>query len=142
MADISSLDIALAAARAADERKAFDIMILDVRELVDVTDYFVIATGRNNPQVEAIVSNVEDELIDKLGVKPNHREGANDPGWKLIDYGDVVVDVFQPEVREYYRLESLWGDALVVDLAQAGIENPEYSDRIGQLVERHEEAAQ
>lgn len=141
MTDISSREIALAAARAADERKAFDIMILDVRELVDVTDYFVIATGRNNPQVEAIVSNVEDELIDKLGVKPNHREGNNDPGWKLIDYGDVVVDVFQPETREYYRLESLWGDAEVVDLAEAGIENPEYSDRIGKLVERHEGAA-
>lgn len=140
MTDISSREIALAAARAADERKAFDIMILDVRELVDVTDYFVIATGRNNPQVEAIVSNVEDELIDKLGVKPNHREGNNDPGWKLIDYGDVVVDVFQPETREYYRLESLWGDAGVVDLAEAGIENPEYSDRIGKLVERHEGA--
>lgn len=141
MTDISSREIALAAARAADERKAFDIMILDVRELVDVTDYFVIATGRNNPQVEAIVSNVEDELIDKLGVKPNHREGNNDPGWKLIDYGDVVVDVFQPETREYYRLESLWGDAEVVDLSEAGIENPEYSDRIGKLVERHEGAA-
>lgn len=141
MTDISSREIALAAARAADERKAFDIMILDVRELVDVTDYFVIATGRNNPQVEAIVSNVEDELIDKLGVKPNHREGNNDPGWKLIDYGDVVVDVFQPETREYYRLESLWGDAEVIDLNEAGIENPEYSDRIGKLVERHEGAA-
>ena len=119
---------------------AFDIMILDVREIVDVTDFYVIVSGRNNPQVEAITSNIEDELIEKLNVKPNHREGNTDPGWKLLDYGDVVVDVFQPETREYYRLESLWGDAKVLDLAEAGIEYPEYSDRISKLVDRQESA--
>ena len=127
---------ALIAARAADERKATDIMVLQVGELIDVTEYFVIATARNTPQVQAILENIEDRLRIDAGIKPSLREETRDHSWEILDYGSIVVDVFQPEAREYYRLETLWGDAPVVDLAEAGIDHPEFSERIAQLVDK------
>ena len=131
---LSSRECALIAARAADERKATDIMVIKVGDLVDVTDYFVIATGANTPQVEAILDNIEEALRKEAGVKPASRETTNDHSWELLDYGSFVVDIFQPEARDYYRLEMLWSDAPVVDLAEAGIEHPEYSERIAKLL--------
>ncbi len=133
-------ECALIAARAADERKATDIMVINVGDIIDVTDFFVIATGQNTPQVEAILDSVEEALRKEAGVKPISREQTKDHSWELIDYGDFVVDVFQPEAREFYRLETLWGDAPVVDLAEAGIEHPEYSERIAKLVGHVQEA--
>ncbi len=133
-------ECALIAARAADERKATDIMVINVGDVIDVTDFFVIATGQNTPQVEAILDSVEEALRKEAGVKPISREQTKDHSWELIDYGDFVVDVFQPEAREFYRLETLWGDAPVVDLAEAGIEHPEYSERIAKLVGHVQEA--
>ena len=136
----TSREMALIAAKAADERKATDIMVLEVGALVDVTDYFVIVTARNTPQVESILEYIEECLRNQAHSKPISREGTHDRSWEILDYGRVVVDVFQPEAREYYRLESLWSDAPVVDLAEAGITDPEYSDRIAKLVERCEQA--
>ncbi len=133
-------ECALIAARAADERKATDIMVISVGDIIDVTDFFVIATGQNTPQVEAILDSVEEALRKEAGMKPISREQTKDHSWELIDYGDFVVDVFQPEAREFYRLETLWGDAPVVDLAEAGIEHPEYSERIAKLVGHVQEA--
>ena len=133
-------ECALIAARAADERKATDIMVISVGDIIDVTDFFVIATGQNTPQVEAILDSVEEALRKEAGVKPVSREQTKDHSWELIDYGDFVVDVFQPEAREFYRLETLWGDAPVVDLAEAGIEHPEYSERIAKLLGHVQEA--
>ena len=133
-------ECALIAARAADERKATDIMVISVGDIIDVTDFFVIATGQNTPQVEAILDSVEEALRKEAGLKPISREQTKDHSWELIDYGDFVVDVFQPEAREFYRLETLWGDAPVVDLAEAGIEHPEYSERIAKLVGHVQEA--
>ncbi len=133
-------ECALIAARAADERKATDIMVISVGDVIDVTDFFVIATGQNTPQVEAILDSVEEALRKEAGVKPISREQTKDHSWELIDYGDFVVDVFQPEAREFYRLETLWGDAPVIDLAEAGIEHPEYSERIAKLVGHVQEA--
>lgn len=135
-------EMALIAAKAADERKATDIMVLEVGALVDMTDYFVIVTARNTPHVESILEYVEECLRNQAQIKPISREGTRDRSWEILDYGRVVIDVFQPEAREYYRLESLWGDAPVVDLAEAGITDPEYSDRIAQLVQRCEQAEQ
>ncbi|NGM17009.1 ribosome silencing factor [Xiamenia xianingshaonis] len=127
---------AITAARAADGKKASDIMVQEVRELIGVTDYFVIATAANNRQVEAIVDEVEEQLRVTCGIKPLHREGTQDGSWSLLDYGSIVVHVFQPETREYYRLEALWNDAPVIDLAaEEGFENLEYSDRIAKLLE-------
>lgn len=134
MQEASSRECALIAARAADERKATDIVVIKVGDLVDVTDYFVIATGANTPQVEAILDNIEEKVRIEGGVKPLSREGTKDRSWELLDYGEFVVDVFQPEAREFYRLETLWGDAPIVDLTEAGIEHPEYSERIAKLI--------
>lgn len=137
---LSARQCALIAAKAADEQKATDIMVLEVGELVDVTEYFVIATARNTPHVGAILEAIEDALRIEAKVKPISREETKDHTWELLDYGDFVVDVFQPEAREYYRLETLWNDAPIVDLAEAGIEYPEYSERIAQLVQKMEDA--
>ena len=133
----TSRECALIAARAADEKKATDIMVQEVGGLIGVTDYFVIATAANNRQVEAIVDEIEEQLRTQARVKPIHREGTQDGTWSLLDYGSFVVHVFQPETREYYRLEALWNDAPVVDLAaEAGLSNLEYSERIAKLLGR------
>ena len=131
----SARECALIAAKAADEHKATDIMVLEVGQLVDVTEYFVIATARNTPHVGAILEAMEDALRIECGVKPFSREETKDHTWELLDYGNFVIDVFQPEAREYYRLETLWND-----LSEAGIEHPEYSERIAQLVQKMESA--
>ena len=136
-AEASSRECALIAARAADEKKATDIMVQEVRDLIGVTDYFVIATAANNRQVEAIVDEIEEAERVQGGCKPLHREGTQDGTWSLLDYGDIVVHVFQPETREYYRLEALWNGAPVIDLAEeAGLTELEYSDRIAKLLGR------
>lgn len=126
---------AIVAAQAADEKKASDIMVQEVRELIGVTDFFVIATASNSRQVEAIIDEIEDQLREQMKVKPTHREGSSDGSWSLLDYGDIVVHVFQPETREYYRLEALWNDAPVIDLAaEAGLTDIPYSDRIAKML--------
>ena len=126
----------LIAARAANEKKASDIMVQDVRELVSVTDYFVIVTASNSRQLNAIVDNIEEEVRRKGGMKPIRREGT-DGLWTLLDYGEFVVHVFQEETREYYRLEALWNDAPIIDLSQEeGFEELVYSDRIAKLLGR------
>lgn len=133
--DVSSRECALITARAADAKKATDIMVQEVGALIGVTDYFIIATAANNRQVEAIVDEIEERLRTEAHVKPIHREGTQDGTWSLLDYGSFVVHVFQPETREYYRLEALWNDAPVLDLAaEAGLTDIEYSERIAKLL--------
>ena len=130
-----SRECALCAARAANEKKATDIMVQEVRDLIGVTDYFVIATAANNRQVDAIVDEVEEKLRVDQGVKPLHREVSSDGSWSLLDYGSIVVHVFMPETRDFYRLEQLWNDAPVLDLAaEAGLVDLQYSDRIAKLL--------
>ncbi len=134
---LDSKSCALIAARAADEKKATDIMVQEVRDLIGVTDYFVIVTASNNRQVEAIVDEIEDQERIQGHIKPLHREGTQDGTWALLDYGNFIVHVFQPETREFYRLEALWNDAPIIDLAaEAGLTNLEYSERIAKLLER------
>ena len=108
---MTSKEIALLAIEAASDKKAEDIVALDVSQLLVVTEYFVIATGRTNIQVRAIADWVEEVLRDKGGEKPIGREGTGENKWVLLDYGDVVVHVFQPAERDFYRLEKLWSDA-------------------------------
>jgi ribosome-associated protein len=132
--DRSTREWALIAARAADEKKATDIVIQEVRTALIITDFFVIATGANNRQVDAICEGVEEALRTEAGIKPIGREGTDELSWVLLDYGDFVVHVFQPEIREFYRLETLWSDVPLVDLAEAGILNPQYSERIAKIV--------
>ncbi|WP_251213020.1 ribosome silencing factor [Adlercreutzia murintestinalis] len=141
--ECSSRKAAIAAARAADSKKAIDIMVQQVGALIGVTDYFVIATGRNKAQMDAIIDAVEEELRETCDMRPAHREVSSDGTWSLLDYGDIVVHVFLPETREYYRLEALWNDAPIVDLAsEADLVGLEYSDRIRDLIEQGARIAQ
>ncbi len=91
-------------------KKAFDVVIMDVREVSSVTDFFVIASGATDIQVRAIGRAIDDGLRAR-GIKPLHSEGEGSYTWWLLDYVDVVVHVMQPRVRDYYNLEGLWADA-------------------------------
>jgi ribosome-associated protein len=115
-------ELVLIGARAAGEKKAADVVALRVGGLLVITDYFLIATGATDRQVHAIADEIEDKLRE-AGVKPRGREGEAERKWVLLDYGDFVVHVFQPQEREFYRLEKLWGDAPRLKLP-AGVENP------------------
>ena len=106
----ASRDVAVAAARAAAEKQGAEIAVLDVRELIVITDFFVIVSGATARQVKTIVESVESALRE-LGVKPLRREGETEGRWVLLDYVDVVVHVFGAEERAYYDLERLWKDA-------------------------------
>jgi len=103
------------AANGAAEKKAMDVIAMYVAETLVVTDYFLIATGSNDRQVHAIADSIEDALRE-AGVKPRGREGEREMKWILLDYGDFVVHVFQPDERGFYRLEKLWSDAPVLNL--------------------------
>jgi len=112
----SPLELAKACCLAADDKLATDIKLLDLTALSDVCDYFVICTVANNPQMGAVREAVEDKARLNFGAKPLSAEGRGGSSWLLLDYGTVVVHVFKPEARDYYRLERLWGDAAEVDL--------------------------
>lgn len=109
----NSLEDAQLCAEAADNKKAFDIIILDLRGLTYITDYFVICSGSNTTQVSAI-SDWIGQTLAKTGVHPSHIEGQAESSWLLMDYGDVVVHIFDEQTRAYYALEKLWGDAAKV----------------------------
>lgn len=98
----------------AQERKAGDVMVLDLRGLLSATDFFVIASGRSDIQVRAIGEHIVGELKGE-GVGLSHVEGMERGRWVLLDYGDFVVHVFHPEARTFYQLERLWGDAPRMD---------------------------
>jgi len=114
-----SRDVAVAAARAASEKQGSRIVILDVRELIVITDYFVIASGSSDRQVRTVIEEVE-KALRGLGVKPVRREGESAAAWVLLDFVDVVVHVFGEEERDYYDLERLWRDAPSVEWEEAG----------------------
>lgn len=92
------------------------MLVLDVAETLVITAYFVLATGRTDRQVRTVADEVEKVLRERAGVRPIGREGEREAKWVLLDFGDVVVHVFQPEEREFYRLEKLWSDAPRVPL--------------------------
>ena len=140
---MTAREMAIAAARAADEKKATDILVQEVGELISVTEYFVIATAANNRQVRAIIEAIEDAIREIAHIHPLHREETRDGSWELLDYGSVVVHVFQPETREYYRLEALWNDAPIMDLAaEAGLADVQYSERIAALLAQRGDGAE
>ena len=107
--------LAATAARAALSKQAERITVIDVRELITITDYFVICSGSSARQVATIADEVVRELKERGGVRPVRREGETGAGWQLIDFVDLVVHVFDEEARDFYRLETLWADAPVVD---------------------------
>lgn len=117
---VTSLELAKVAAIAADSKKAEDIVLLDLTPMTDVCDYFLICTGSNARLVDAIVDEVRDKVRTNCGEKPISTEGRDGLRWVLVDYGSVVVHVFQPEARDFYRLERLWNEAPRVELGLEG----------------------
>lgn len=103
-------DIAQKIAAAANDKKAKDILLLNMEGLSPVTDFYVICSAGNSTLVKAIADNIEDKLAE-AGVHPTHKEGYPDARWVLLDYGDVVAHVFLEEERDFYNLEQLWADA-------------------------------
>jgi ribosome-associated protein len=110
--------LATAAASAAADKKAQDILVLDIRELTPMADYFVICSATSGTQVEAVTKAVRDRL-GELGIPCKGTEGLQESKWVLLDFGNLVVHVFRPEEREFYHLERLWGDAEVVPFSLA-----------------------
>lgn len=106
--DADSLKVALAAARAAEDRKGADLVILGVGNIAYLADYFVIVTGFSPAQVKAISRSIEHQLLEEFGRIPRHTEGLNDSRWILQDYGDVIIHTFMPQEREFYNLEAFW----------------------------------
>lgn len=102
---------------AAQDRKAADIVVLDLRPAEGFTDYFVIMTGQNTRQIQAISDAIQDSLGSK-GVKPAHIEGGDRAGWILLDYFDFIVHIFSPDTRAFYSLERLWGSADRIDVTE------------------------
>lgn len=113
---VTPLELARVAALAADSKKADDVVLLDLSSLTDVCDYFLVCSGDNPRQVDAIVDEVREKVSANCGVSPLSCEGREGLSWVLVDYGSVVVHVFRRETREFYRLENLWGDAARVPL--------------------------
>lgn len=107
--------VASLVAAAAEDKKAKDVLILDISDVSVVCDYFVICSGLSTTQVKAIAENVETKL-EEHGVKKLRVEGLKDGHWVLLDYGSVVAHIFQEDDRQFYNLEHLWGDARVVHL--------------------------
>jgi ribosome-associated protein len=116
---LSSLDTARRIAALAQEKLAEDVVILDMRPVCTFTDFFVVATGRNPRQTDAIWDEVHGRLKQEESILPRSVDGTQEGTWILADYLDVVLHVFTPEAREYYNLEDLWSDVPAVDLVAA-----------------------
>jgi len=106
---INSKDLALKIAEILDKKGALDIQILSVAHLTSITDYFVIASGRNVQAVRTLAEDVEDQLAAE-NVLPRRKEGMNESRWVVLDYAHVILHVFHPEERNYYNIERLWQD--------------------------------
>ena len=111
---MDSKKLALLCREFADNKKAENILVLDVSKLSSVTDYFVIATGTSEPHLRAIVNELEDRLHKDHDVRPRAKDGAITGAWVVLDFFDVIVHVMRTDARERYDLESLWGDAPLV----------------------------
>lgn len=120
-----AVELIRAAALAASDKLATELLAFDVSEQLAITDAFLLASGANDRQVRAIVEEVEDKLRE-LGAKPIRREGHRDGRWVLLDYGDVVIHVQHAEEREFYALERLWRDCPSIDLP-AQVHGPDSS---------------
>ncbi len=109
-AQSDAVELAVVAAAGADDKKATDLAVLDVADLLAVVDLFVLASTQNERQLKAAAESIEDTVREQLDRRPLRREGTPASGWFLLDYGDVVCHVFDHEQREFYDLDRLWRD--------------------------------
>jgi len=107
------LTAVLALYKAVDAKFGQNIVLMDLEGVTSLADYFLIVTGNSAPQLEALSDTVEDTLAE-YGIKIRHREGVRSANWTLLDFGDIVVHLFDKESREYYNLERTWGDAKII----------------------------
>jgi ribosome-associated protein len=117
--DYTIEQLALLAAEAADDRKAGDMVLINIGEVSTLADYLLIVTGFSKVQLRAICGSVIDKIEADLDRLPLRTEGQNQGGWILLDYGDLIVHIMMPELREFYNLEAFWGHGQMVALPQA-----------------------
>ena len=113
---MNSLELAKEAVKILDNKKAFELKAIGIKDISVLTDYFVFATGTSNTHVKALADDLEFEL-KKIGVEPQHIEGYRSNSWILMDYGNVIVHIFTKESRQFYDLDRLWQDGESVDLS-------------------------
>jgi ribosome-associated protein len=116
----STLPVVQRAAALAEDLKASDVVVLDLSNVSDATDYFVIASGTSDTHVRSTAEHIIDGLKKRDGVAPHHIEGLQQGRWVLLDYVDFIVHVFHPTLREFYQLERLWSDAEPIALEREG----------------------
>ncbi len=126
MTAISSWDKTLLLARFALEKKAHDLVVMGVRDLTSIADYFIVCSGRSDRQVQSIAQGIEEQL-GQAGISPLSIEGTHRGHWVLMDFSDVIVHIFYEPVREFYDLDGLWGHAPRVELPEP------YSSLVGQF---------
>ncbi len=117
MAVTESKKMALLACKALEDKKCEDLRVLDISNISTIADYFVIASGTNHNQVDAMADGV-DEALSKAGFEPMHSEGTRSASWILMDYGDIIVHVFDRENRLFYDLDRIWRDGREVTVAE------------------------
>lgn len=117
--DYTIEQLAFLAAEAADDRKAGDMVLINIGEVSTLADYLLIVTGFSKVQLRAICGSVIDKIEADLHRLPLRTEGQNQGGWILLDYGDLIVHIMMPELREFYNLEAFWGHGEMVALPQA-----------------------
>ena len=118
---MESKELALTLAKLLDDKKGKDIKVLETGHLTTLADYFVICTGNSNTQVRALADTVEEEF-EKIDILPLSKEGRDGFSWVILDYGDVIVHVFDRQAREFYSLDKLWSDAEEIDIKDIIIE--------------------
>ena len=103
-------NLVIIAAQACDEKKAKDIKLININKVSFISEWILIAEGLSDVQVRSISNSVEGEIREKANIEPLRKEGVNEAKWALLDYGDLIVNIFQPEIRKFYDLESFWSN--------------------------------
>ena len=103
-------EVAFIAAKACDHKKAADIRLININKVSYLSDWILIAEGLSDVQVRSITKSVEEDLKELFNIEPLRKEGVNEAKWALLDYGDLIVNIFQTEYRKYYDLESFWSN--------------------------------
>jgi ribosome-associated protein len=111
----SNKDLAVEIANIIFNKKGIDVMVIDIAEKSSFADYFVIASGNSERQAASLVDDVDSKLAEK-GIVPKHIEGKADSGWVLMDYGDIIVNIFTKEQRGVYNIERIWGDGEIIEI--------------------------